>query len=141
MIKTYLKGLFPFALIFFLHNLNTQNGDWSLALSWWNVYLVVSYLVFFPLLYGQFWRHVDQSADKGKQLNQPRKNAEQESLRIGSNYGNTGHFGFARIGEADGEENTIERWGMSLVVRLFLILAGPLVWIYLWLKRQRKLKK
>ena len=141
MVKTFFKGMFPFAFIFFISNLDTQTGAWRMAFSWWNLWLIVSYLVFFPLLYGQSWRHVDRSADKGKQIRRARQNAEQESLRIGSNYGNTGHFGFARIGEANGEENTIERWGMSLVVRLFLILAGPLVWIYLWLMRHRKLIK
>lgn len=138
MIKTFLKGLFPFAFIFFINNLNTQTGAWTLEFSWWNLWLVVSYLVFFPLLYGQSWQHVDRSVDKGKQISRSRPNAEQESLRLGSNYGNTGHFGFARIGDADGKENAVERWGINLVIRLFLILAGPLVWGYLWIKQQRK---
>jgi len=141
MVKTYLRGLFPFAFIFFIHNLNTQTGAWTLAFSWWNLYLVLSYVIFFPLLYGQSRQHMDQSVDMGKKLSQPRENAEQESLRIGSNYGNTGHFGFARIGDASGKENGVERWGISLVLRLFLILAGPFVWGYLWLKQRRPLKK
>lgn len=140
MVKTYLKGLFPFAFIFFINNLNPQTGAWILALSWLNLYLVVSYLVFFPLLYGQSHQRLDNGVDIGKKLERPQEGADQKAMRMGSNYGSTGHFGFARIGDAQGKENGIERWGISLVLRLFLILAGPLAWGYLWWRQWRRAK-
>jgi len=140
MVRKYLLGIFPFAFIFFIHNLNTQTGSWSVALSWWNGYLVLSYLVFFPLLYDRARQMLNGSVDIGKKIKKP-MSADQEAMKMGSNYGNTGHMGFARIGDADAKEGWLLRWGMSLIMRLFLILAGPFVWAFLWGKRWCQTRK
>jgi len=140
MVRKYLLGIFPFAFIFFIHNLNTQTGAWSIALSWWNGYLVLSYLVFFPLLYDRARQMLNGSVDIGKKIKKT-MNADQEAMKMGSNYGYTGHMGFARIGDADAKEGWLLRWGMSLIMRLFLILAGPFVWAFLWGKRWCQTRK
>ncbi len=57
----------------------------------------------------------------------PMKNADQEALRLGATYANTGKFGTARLGDANGKESWLTRTGTNLVVWLFLVIAGPLV--------------
>lgn len=49
--KAYLVGLVPGSLISVISNFDVAQATVNFKLSWWNVYLLVSYLVFLPLLY------------------------------------------------------------------------------------------
>lgn len=91
--KAYLVGLVPGSLISIISNFDVAQATVNFKLSWWNVYLLVSYLVFLPLLYRarvNLWQMSDRVT---KQVTQPRPHADQEAMRLGSNFANTGLFG------------------------------------------------
>ncbi|ABJ63385.1 hypothetical protein ACN50C_05555 [Levilactobacillus brevis] len=135
--KLYLKGLVPFVLIMLISNYDVAQQALRFQLSWWNVYLIVSYIVIFPAIYLVTRHHIENSRDFEGQLNQPRKNAEQEAMRLGSSYANTGMFGVTRIGDAQGKESWLVRWGIDFITRLFLLFCGVFVLAYrLWQDRR-----
>lgn len=45
--KLYLKGLVPFILIMLISNYDVAQQALRFQLSWWNVHLIVSYVVIF----------------------------------------------------------------------------------------------
>lgn len=133
--KAYLVGLVPGSLIGIISNFDVAQATVNFKLSWWNVYLLVSYLVFLPLLYRALVNLWQMSDRVTKQVTQPRPHADQEAMRLGSNFANTGLFGMARIGDSRGSEGWIVRWGMSFVWRLAWVLFGPFIYGYkLWKK-------
>lgn len=133
----YLKGLLPAALLIFFSGMTLTPMSFSWGLNGWDGYYLLSYLLVFPAAYRRTVGSFNQSKDPGRQLQHPRDNADQEAVRTGSAYANTGHFGVARIGDAGEHEFAVIRWGTSLIYRLFLVAAGIFVLGYQWGKHRR----
>lgn len=137
MLKAYLKGVVPFILILAISTFNLRAGRFDFSLSWWLIYLILSYLVIFPWAYRRLSGDFKQAPDFAKRLSRSQEDSEQKALRMGSNYANTGRMGVSRIGDASGKESWLTRWGTDFVLRIFLILAGVFPAVYWWVKDRR----
>ncbi|GEO69429.1 hypothetical protein [Levilactobacillus acidifarinae] len=135
--QLYLKGLFPAALLILISGMELTPISFSWHLNGWDGYYLLSYLIVFPTVYRRTFGSFNQTADLGEKLQHPHDNADQEAVRTGSSYANTGHFGVARIGDAGDHEFAVVRWGTSLIYRLFLVAAGIFVLAYQWVKQRR----
>ncbi|WP_225418006.1 hypothetical protein [Levilactobacillus huananensis] len=139
MTRVYLKGFIPFVLVLAISTFNLRAGQFEFKLSWWLVYLILSYLIIFPWTYRRLSHNFKQTPDFANRLTRSQEDSEQKALRMGSNYANTGQMGVGRIGDASGHESWLTRWGTDVVLRLFLILAGVFPAVYWWVKdRQTK---
>jgi len=125
LVKTYIRGLVPTLLWLLLICVPVTNGAAHLVFSWWAVYVVLSYGFCFPRSYRVLQKVVHRS--KPSNLNQPRQNAEEEAMRQGASYANTGRFGTGRLGDADGQDSRLIRWGTEFVILMFAVIAGPVV--------------
>ncbi|MFC6261559.1 hypothetical protein [Levilactobacillus fujinensis] len=122
-LKAYLRGFIPCLVWVIIFSVSVSQGSAKLVFSWWTVYVVISYIVCFPRGYRWLTGRMRQEKNPAK----PLKNADQEALRLGATYANTGKFGTARIGDTGSKEGWLTRVGTNLVAWLFLVVAGPLV--------------
>jgi hypothetical protein len=125
MVKSYLKGIVPCLFWFVLFSVPVTHGAPHLTFSWWSVYVILSYGFCFPRAYRIMKRF--SRKDKGPQIQRPRGNAEEEALRDGASYANSGRFGTARVGDAGGKESWLTSWGTDFVLRLFVIIVAPVI--------------
>lgn len=134
-IRTYIPGIIPCLIWLAIVSVPIDHGSAHIVFSWWAVYLILSYVTCFPR--GYRWLRQAFRHDKSDAIQWPRKNADQESLRTGSSYVNTGKMGVARIGDATGKEGRLSQWGTDFVGRLFVIVAAPIIVGVDWFKNRR----
>ncbi|WP_125691278.1 hypothetical protein [Levilactobacillus tongjiangensis] len=126
--RRYLRGLMPLVISLLVINFKLDVSGVEPVWTWWSLYLLLNYGLFFPSVDG--WLRTGSV----KQIKQFHPKSDQEAMRLGANYANTGHTGVGRIGDASGDSR-LSNWGTDFILRLLIIWFG--VFWYLWLKLKK----
>lgn len=133
--KAYLKGISPMVVSEFLTNFDMYNLKFGFKISLWNFYLILSYLLLFPLV---IILRQKNDARKGfdERLSDSLKKSNKNPMRLGSQYANTKMFGVSRLGDSNSNDGILSKIGVTFVYYLLVLIFSPFfLFIYILFKK------
>lgn len=126
LLKTYCLGLLPFIMIGLITNLDTTTFSLTYSFSWWNIYLIISFLILWPLTEHNR-RRLKTSSSFNQRLTHNLTHANTTPERLGSSYVNNQTFGVSRIGDANNDHPSwLARMAYAEFVTTFTLLLSPI---------------
>lgn len=133
LLGTYVRGFLPFLIVELISNFNSKEFTIEWTFNWWNVYIIVSYLLIFPIVYKKSKEKKDSQGSV--RLDSSLNKASQNPMRLGASYANTNTFGVARIGDSGSGEGRLFQLGILFVFYLLMLIFCPFFLIYYALKK------